>query len=511
MKPRELLAVTYSEFDNHAGPQLRHSFPPDIISKEMFEPIADYVILGKHLCERVITVKLEKWQLLSYPIAIEDNKYDRNTLSFAFGFVISFGAKTGEYGKVLKNIGSFFQDLEIERDFISNGDSSQLLPGILEKIFSDLTTKAYTFLHISKDPPSYLPIKLFRSPVFSRLIEDYEVPMFRQDRVALNQLPWDISFQHLILHIDGVNHVRRIVNDAEMDLDFVKRSLALLEFYGAIVVSDIFRFSNIYALDSELGMQYLSDPNVISEMIDFAYTPELSAKGLLETPPNPRDIISFLLRLQPGVTVAQALLQMVAATAPQQIQYYQQTSNGNPKNFLKGVDISRLIAFAQVSGIIRRVYEYPVYLPNPQHKILHSHHASVGGNESVHQTPRNRYDSDNSLQEHFQSPHEEVKNTQERPMTARSADSRTGELTTRMEALEQLRGMEGNRDGMKSFSRLTSRSKSVVGRSYLKETLQTDDAVRLMDGTECLDYYCCRYSISFLEIINHPNIQIVYK
>lgn len=119
MKPRELLAVTYSEFDNHAGPQLRHSFPPDIISKEMFEPIADYVILGKHLCERVITVKLEKWQLLSYPIAIEDNKYDRNTLSFAFGFVISFGAKTGEYGKVLKNIGSFFQDLEVRNLFVA--------------------------------------------------------------------------------------------------------------------------------------------------------------------------------------------------------------------------------------------------------------------------------------------------------------------------------------------------------------------------------------------------------
>lgn len=115
-RSRDLLAVTYAEFDNHAGPQLRYSYPPDVITKDHFEPIADYVILGKHLCDRVITVKLEKWQLLSYPIAIENNKYDRNTLSFAFGFVLSFGAKSGDYGKVLKNIGSFFQDLEVTND-----------------------------------------------------------------------------------------------------------------------------------------------------------------------------------------------------------------------------------------------------------------------------------------------------------------------------------------------------------------------------------------------------------
>lgn len=112
-RSKDFLAITFAEFDNHAGPQLRYSYPPDIITKEAFEPVSDYVILGKHLCERVITIKLEKWQLLSYPIAIENSKYERNTLSFSFGFVLSHGAKSAEYGKVLKNIGSFFQDIEV--------------------------------------------------------------------------------------------------------------------------------------------------------------------------------------------------------------------------------------------------------------------------------------------------------------------------------------------------------------------------------------------------------------
>jgi nitrogen permease regulator 2-like protein len=110
---RELLAVTYSEFDNLAGPQLLYCFPEGVLTKEAFEPVADYVILGKHLCERIITIKLEKFQLISYPIAIENNKYERNTLSFAFGFILSFNAKSAEYGKALGVLTRFFQTAEV--------------------------------------------------------------------------------------------------------------------------------------------------------------------------------------------------------------------------------------------------------------------------------------------------------------------------------------------------------------------------------------------------------------
>ncbi len=42
--------ITYSEFDNKVGPQLKFQYPPQAIAPEAFESFAEYVIVGKHLC-----------------------------------------------------------------------------------------------------------------------------------------------------------------------------------------------------------------------------------------------------------------------------------------------------------------------------------------------------------------------------------------------------------------------------------------------------------------------------
>jgi hypothetical protein len=51
-----LLGLTFSVFDNTVGPQLKYSYPPDVITKEIFEPFADYVILSKQLSDKVMKV-----------------------------------------------------------------------------------------------------------------------------------------------------------------------------------------------------------------------------------------------------------------------------------------------------------------------------------------------------------------------------------------------------------------------------------------------------------------------
>ena len=52
-----LLGITYSEFDNKVGPRLLYSYPSDVISSETFETLSDYVIVGKHLCNKIIAIK----------------------------------------------------------------------------------------------------------------------------------------------------------------------------------------------------------------------------------------------------------------------------------------------------------------------------------------------------------------------------------------------------------------------------------------------------------------------
>lgn len=86
--PCGLRGVTYSEFDNKVGPRLKFQYPPNAISSEEFESFAEYVIVGKHLCEKIITVRYGELQFVNYSVAIDNPKYDRNTLLFAVGFVL---------------------------------------------------------------------------------------------------------------------------------------------------------------------------------------------------------------------------------------------------------------------------------------------------------------------------------------------------------------------------------------------------------------------------------------
>ena len=86
--PCGLRGVTYSEFDNKVGPRLKFQYPPNAISSDEFEAFADYVIVGKHLCGKIITVRNDSVQFVNYSVAIDNRKYDRNTLLFAVGFVL---------------------------------------------------------------------------------------------------------------------------------------------------------------------------------------------------------------------------------------------------------------------------------------------------------------------------------------------------------------------------------------------------------------------------------------
>ena len=83
------LALSSSEFDNTVRPQLRYQYPFDVVSKETFETISEYVIVGKHLCNKIIAVRTETFQYVNYSVAIDNKKYERKALLFAIGVVIT--------------------------------------------------------------------------------------------------------------------------------------------------------------------------------------------------------------------------------------------------------------------------------------------------------------------------------------------------------------------------------------------------------------------------------------
>lgn len=52
-------------------------------------------------------------QFMNYSVAIENAKYGRNTLIFAFGFVLGREVETAPYEAALRKISSVFINLEV--------------------------------------------------------------------------------------------------------------------------------------------------------------------------------------------------------------------------------------------------------------------------------------------------------------------------------------------------------------------------------------------------------------
>jgi Nitrogen permease regulator 2 len=75
--------------------------------------LSDYVIVGKHLCKKIIIIKNEDIQYMNYSIAIENAKYFRNSLLFSLGFILRDGIETEPYEPILRKLSLAFLSLEV--------------------------------------------------------------------------------------------------------------------------------------------------------------------------------------------------------------------------------------------------------------------------------------------------------------------------------------------------------------------------------------------------------------
>lgn len=199
--------------------------------------------------------------------------------------------------------------------------------------------KGEAFIEI--DPNNFLAVKLFRSPILPPQVHDYQVPILCYDRQALINLPWDIAIRHLLGAIDGVSHVKKLAaREAGMDADIVKRCLRTLIHYNCVILSDIMRFSNIYQL-TPVGRSVCSESpqnSTSSVHTDMAMFASLDKDA---PPPSISSILRLLSCLRPGRTLGEVVLQFGYHNCV-------------------GINLRRLLAFAQNKGIVRRIHNYPV-------------------------------------------------------------------------------------------------------------------------------------------------------
>lgn len=561
----ELLGVVYSIFDNHVGPQLKYCYPEDIISNETFQELSDYIIVNKNFSDRLILINRPNWLFLSYSVVINNPKYDRNTFSFSFSFILSLKTFNIEsWGNVLKKIVSNLVNLEIEREFLYDINNVNKINNLIESIYNNLNLTKSIFIKLINN--NYLVSKLYFYSNFllnNFVIYDYNVPIFSNNLINFTNLPFDISFQHIIIYIDGINHVKKITKELNIDEAYIKKSLILLNFHNMIIISDIFRFTNVYKLTNN-GINLLSDNNfnVLKEIFDFA---TLEYSDMSQPLPSLRDILNFLLCLQPKKTIKDIILEQLDEIIDEnddddysnyeddnddneddngendddngenfQIFNYKKNSKNRKYRFkLFNIDIGRILAYAQSRGIITRLYEYPIYLPtNYEEYLLNNHYNTTefafpschNLNDFSSQISLRDSNNLNSINPHLEenSSYQNLESIQSSIFSSSPSEIQHNQhfqnslkylnnQTLSDSSLSQLSDSKLNRGLYHNKQKFNKSLKEEEDKNKKNYYHNIKDYLHLLDGSEHLDSLCCKYDLNFQEILSLPGVQVIYK
>jgi hypothetical protein len=127
-----------------------------------------------------------------------------------------------------------------------------------------------------------------------------------------------------------------IKDEMNMDIDIVKRAIRHLKFYDCVIMSDVLQFSNRYQLTKNIYLLQ-NDWSMLHEIQEFCSID-------LTKPPSYQAIMKILLKLGSGLTVGEMIESI-------------------DHKFFHGIDIRRLLAICQEHVLIRRIHEFPLYIP----------------------------------------------------------------------------------------------------------------------------------------------------
>lgn len=321
-----IVAIFYAVFHPIEGTKIVHQFPEDSISTAGnggeegmfdFDTIKNYVIPKPQLCNRLISLKIDKYKVIGYPVNMESSYYARNSFNFNFCFVFRYGmGDISPYESAIKRMGQMFQVLEEQSFMLSSldkdnaffkenpfvngkkppashfeinglanidstigiGNNSPLnIPGfaktkrialssiesLIQQIYQDLNN--YSECCIPLDTSNSVDIKLF--PILPPPInlKAYQVPIATVRLQSLVDVNWDPTMIKVLPYINGLNSVKRISELADANYLLTKQCIQHLMHYKCIEIVDIFQFSNIYAPTNHIGNFLRSDGKMAEE------------------------------------------------------------------------------------------------------------------------------------------------------------------------------------------------------------------------------------------------------
>ncbi|CAH0382392.1 unnamed protein product [Bemisia tabaci] len=325
------------EFHHVAGPKITCQIPEDYISKDTFESVSVYIIPKAQLQRSTLTITILGHKILGFPVRIDNKKYARNAFYFNLCFVFDAWARTVQYEPVVKKLSDYLTEMEVESNFLSLQDESETekkrLCSMLTQVLLDLNRQKMCTLSEGKATTHLKVVKISCDPP---PVYDYQVPVFVEPLEKFQSEQWDLTTQQILPFIDGFNHVAKIASEADVENNLVKSCLQNLLYYGVVSLIPIFQYSNMYAATPKI--RKLSTERSLQESC-------VRAAALAGSPfPTVKNILRLLCSMTHGTTVRDICLRY------------------NPSTL--NIDICKLVQFAVLQGLIRKIRKYPVSMNN---------------------------------------------------------------------------------------------------------------------------------------------------
>ncbi|KAG5892242.1 hypothetical protein JTB14_014612 [Gonioctena quinquepunctata] len=327
-KEGPIRCIFYCEFHPTAGPIISCQVPENYISKELFDSISVYIITKAELQKSTITITLQDYKILGFPIRIDDKKYARNAFYFNLCFVCDSHARTVQYESVVTKLSDYLMAMEMENSFLSGGNASTKLTPILTQVMEELNATGECAL---TEGPTATHLKVCRIRLDPTPVMDHQVPVFIKD---LPEQQWDLTTQQVTPYIDGFNHIVRIAVLSDVENNLVKACVQNLVYYGVVALVPLFQYGNVYCTTPKLKL-LAQDPDLQRRCLNYV------AKSKRQ-PPTVRDVFRLFSAMTRGTTIKDLCIRF------------------NTQNLR--INERKLVQFGILERIIRRVHKYPVVL-----------------------------------------------------------------------------------------------------------------------------------------------------
>ena len=299
------------------------------------------------------------YRVLGFPLSIEDEDYDRNRFTYNVCFILDETVDARPWEQVVRKTAAFFQALEVEDALLQSEENLAglklagedgypaegvgVLYALLQSIFEDITTYGETCIRVSDFHVLNLRLTLprFAPPK----VHSWDVPLLIRSLPSSDDCTWDLTLQRIHPHIDGVKHLQRIAELADVELKLAKRAVRELLYHDRIMLLDIFHFQAIYAPTDDFAY-FAKDTAMLAECCQYVATEPVQSvanqdkagSDLATSKPSATAIITLYSALGPGI-----LLHDYVSVHAARLIY---------------IDIRRFITFGVIKGFLRRIHKY---------------------------------------------------------------------------------------------------------------------------------------------------------